>query len=169
MPEHDDKSVALNTHDFDAHTGFLHVIPTEYSELFLHFFSLEVMIDEVVYTYFQNFYSNFRGYTLYPKIDFCGHGRITRKNPWCVLQYRPRLNTSHDRIPLMAQEKPLILVRYLNVTRDVFDIINSKELRFVDVLKHVQSDHDVMNPRGPMKRALEDILPQYVTSSGNPI
>jgi hypothetical protein len=90
---------SFNTHDFYLENYGLQEVPQEYRSLFLYSFSLEVMLDEIMYTYFSfhhckrdkmpddtsinSVYSRFSEVFRSPKLNFCGHGPITR-NPWSV-------------------------------------------------------------------------------------
>ena len=73
-------------HEFwDLKQSPLKIIPTKHTEAFLVFLVFEIIIDEIIYTYYPKEYSKFRLLTNYPKLYFCGHGMASPGNPWGVL------------------------------------------------------------------------------------
>lgn len=142
----------LNTHDFDQHNGHLTAIPEQNLEQFLLFLALEVLMDEAVFTHFAEDYSSFRERTLYPKIDFCGHGRISR-NPWSVFSYLPR-----SRVKLTSEDLRKAMLLFFSEQKVMLDDLQLEQASFPAVIHALLHDEDVFNAPLRIRRVLEEVL-----------
>lgn len=148
------ESWPLNSHDFDRKMGKLASVPEEDRDLFLCFLTLEVLMDEVMYTHFKPEYPLFREKTMYPKVDFCGHGCITR-DPWSILQYRKQQACN----PLGISERDfaaLMIVRFLSVQSRLFAELALPKAKWPAVRQTMMEDPDVCG--GGMGQQLRDVL-----------
>ncbi len=85
---HGNKEHGFNTHDFEFEylkDAKILNIPEERRTIFCVFLALEVALDQIFYTYDKD-YDEFKEKHVLPKLDFCGHGNVTR-NPWSPFAY----------------------------------------------------------------------------------
>lgn len=143
----------LNGH---LHKEAIYDIEAERRVPFLHCLALEVMFDQLFYTYPIYPYSRFQKLTYFPKFEFCGHGTLS-DDPFSIYTYIPAIYKidgykSVESLEEQYSKSQLVAVRafiecFKEVYNDVIDKLKHEEGREVEaeLKRYIRNDDTIQS------------------------
>ncbi len=109
-------------------------------EDFCIFLSLLILTDQILYTYNKDNYSEFEIKYKLPKLEFCGHGKVTN-NPFSILSYlkvneitflfQTRFFFKHFIVPNLNSRQQQVFLQAIQEDKDLEKYAYGRVVKFV--------------------------------------